>query len=528
MAIAMSAGCGDSTVAAGNDNPIGTVGGMVLDAASQMPMTAATVKIVSGGDTLMAATQMDGTFAMTKVPAGSFIIEISSAGYTTARFQGNLAAVGETPAKNPVATLGPIGLIKADGKFNVRLVDESGAPVPMVNVVGRATSAAFIDFSNGDGVGHGALTFTARSGNDGLVQFTGLPEYPTVAEWVNTNFVVDVPPEKIAGTESYSFAGVSQIFNLANLTQSASDTQQAPTILLAGPHTPLEVISSNLVYLKGNPVFLDQTAQVAPNGPLTVVFNQAINPSTVRVAFYQEDAVALASATPMVTVTTNLLAITPNQALVAGARYNVLLHADSLLAPNVADVESEFNAVVPFFVQQASGVTPAVNVNSVSKVINGNVQVTFTLNEPIGIGAGNTGAIDCVAFYEGANLDNGDPASYVGEYEPPTPVECWAQGNPPPPMNVTALVPIEQPQQPGLTTGFASKFLVNINNTASVPPGGPNSLACKPGVPAPCSGPQSGNKIHLVFSRLPVSQTVRRTNGQPVVEDPVKLVITIP
>jgi hypothetical protein len=524
---ALLGGCNDSTVAVTNDNPTGTVGGMVVDAATQMPMMGATVKLVSGGNTLMAATQMDGTFAVPKVPVGSFIVFISNMGYGTAQFDSSLFSGSALPVKNPVATLGPIGLVKADAQFNVRLVDETGAPVPMVNVVGRATSAAYVDFSGGDGNGRGALSFTAKSGADGLAQFTGLPEYATVAEWVNTNFVVDVPPVKVSGSESYSFLGVSQSFDLSNLTFSSNGAQQAPTILLAGPHTPLEVVGSNLVYLSGIPAFLDQTSQVAPNGPLTVVFNQAINPQTVRVAFLQEDAVTAAAATPMATVTTNLLSITPNQALVAGARYNVLIHADSALAPSAANVVSEFNVVAPFFVQQASGVTPTVNVNSVSKSINGNVQVTFTLNEPIGVGAANSGPISCVAFYEGANLDNGDPASYVGEYEAPSPVQCFSQGNPPPGMDVTAIFPIEQ-TQPGLVTGFASKWLININNTASVPATGPNSLACKPGVPIPCAGPQSGNKIHLIFSRLPVGQTVRRTNGQPVVEDSTKLVITIP
>jgi hypothetical protein len=519
-------GCSSSSTT--SDNPTGIVGGLVLDAASQSPLPSATVKIISGGNTLTATTQMDGTFSVSKVPVGTFIINIASAGYTTAQFEGSLSSPIQVAVKNPVVTVGPIGLIKADATFNVRLVSESGAPVPMVNVIGRVSAAAFIDFSSGDGAGRGSLSFTAKSGSDGLVQFTGLPELATVAEWANPHFTVDVPPTKIADSESYSFLGIQQSFNLSNLVFSSGGPAQAPTILLAGPHTPLSAQASNLVYLKGSPAFLDQTSQVPPDGPITVEFNQAINSSTVRVAFYNEDGITAAAAQPMVTVSTNLLTLTPNAALVAGARYNVAIHVDAALAPTVADVQTEFNTVVPIFVQQASGVTPAVNVNSVSKSVNGNVQVTFTLNEPVGVGAGSTAPIDCVAFYEGANLDNGDPGSYVGEYEPPSPVECYAQGNPPPPMNVTAIYPIEEVQLPGLFTGFASRWLININNTASVPQTGPNSLACKPGVPTPCAGPQTGNKIHLIFSRLPVGQTVRRTNGQPLVEDPSKLVITIP
>jgi hypothetical protein len=398
----------------------------------------------------------------------------------------------------------------------------------MVKVIGRSTGAGWVDFSQGDGRGVGTMTYNATSGNDGLVQFMGLPEYATVSEYVNVDFNVDVAPVKISGSEAYSFLGLITQFNLSQLQYSNGGPAQAPTIVLAGPHTALAAVNSNLVYLNPGPqAFLTQTPQVAPNGPITVEFNQAINPNTVRVVFYNEDGVTPAAATPMATVNTNLLSITPNQALVAGARYNILIHADAAASPNLSNTTNEFNNVVPFFVQQASGVTPAVNVNSVSKATNGGlVQVTFTLNEPIGLGSANTSAISCVAFYEGVNLDNGDPADYSGEWSASGPLQCYSQGNPPAGMDITAIFPIEQ-TQPGLNTGFASKFTINVNNLPAV---GTNSAACKPGGPPPgaCLGPQSGNKIHLIFSKLPVGQTVRRTNGQPVIEDPTKLVITIP
>ncbi|HZS42512.1 MAG TPA: hypothetical protein VFF06_37035 [Polyangia bacterium] len=523
-AAAIAVGCNDSTVAVTNDNPTGTVGGLILTANDQMPLAGVNIKIITGGLTLTATTQTDGTFLIPKVPVGNFVFNASLMGYTSAQFQSSLFNGSALPVKNPVQTIGPIGLIKADATFNVRLVDETGGPVPMVKVTGRTQRASYVDFTGGNPFGVGQQNFEVTSGPDGLVQFSGLPEYATVVGIVDTTFIVDVPPTKINGAEAYSFLGVSQSFDLSNLSFSGGNPE-APTILLAGPHTQLSVIASNLAYVSNN---LTQTLQVPPNGPLFVEFNQAINPNTVRVVFYNEDGVTQAQAQPMATVTTNLLQLTPNQALVAGARYNVLIHVDSALnAPNSGQQLNEYNSVAPFFVQQASGVTPTVNTTSVTKTVSGGgiVTVTFTLNEAIGLGGQNSNPIDCVAFYEGVNLDNGDPANYVGEWSSNGAMQCFSQGNPPPGQNITVLRPIEAAPG-GLVTGFASKFAIDINNS---PAAGTNPAACKPGDPVgSCAGPQSGNKIHLVFSKLPVSATVRRTNGQPVTDDPTKLVITIP
>jgi hypothetical protein len=529
LAAALAGGCNDSTVAVGNDNPLGTVGGLIYDASNQMPLVGANVKVISGGLTFAVQTGMDGAFSIPKVPAGPFIFSANQTGYTTATFGSNLyGAAGNFPVKNPVQTIGPIGLIKADGAFNVRLVDETGAPVPMVKVTAHTQNSNYVDFSNGNPFGVGETSFAATSGADGLVQLTGLPDFALLGTFGNISdtLTVDVPPVKVSGTESYSFLGVSVSFRLSNLNGGGA-TPQAPTITLAGPHTSLLVLGSNIPFLRGAGNFV-QSLTVPPNGPLTVEFNQAINPNTVRVVFYNEDGITQAQAQPMATVTTNLLSMTPNQALVAGARYNVLIHVDASLTPTVNDpfLSTEYNVLAPFFVQQASGVTPTVNMNSISKAANGGlITVTFTLNEPIGLGQQSSGGIDCVAFYEGVNLDNGDPAPYVGEWAATLPLQCIAQSNPAPGMNITVLRPLEQ-TGPAPVTGFASKFAIDINNMPAV---GANSAACKPtDPPGSCGGPSSGNKIHLVFSHLPASQTIRRTNGQPVTDDATKLVIPIP
>ena len=61
----------------------------------------------------------------------------------------------------------------------------------------------------------------------------------------------------------------------------------------------------------------------------------------------------------------------------------------------------------------------------------GNITVTFELSEPIGIGSGNNGLLDCVAFYEvgGMNapgFNNDQTNSFQGDWKGST-----QQGSPP-------------------------------------------------------------------------------------------------
>ena len=78
---------------------------------------------------------------------------------------------------------------------------------------------------------------------------------------------------------------------------------------------------------------------------------------------------------------------------------------------------AELNVTAPFFTEPPSGAPITVVANSVvtSQPPSGTgaIVVTFELSEPVGVGFGNAGALDCVAFYEvgGANAPgfNNDP-----------------------------------------------------------------------------------------------------------------------
>jgi hypothetical protein len=282
------------------------------------------------------------------------------------------------------------------------------------------------------------------------------------------------------------------------------------------------VVTSNDRYFYSPPSAVTEIDGIQSTDDVVVVFNQALDPSSVRVQLYLENGTTPAPMQPTGHVMGNQLVISPTSAYQYGARYNLLVHVDALAAPNNS-VLSEYNNMVPLFTALAVGTTPTVNQSSVSSTTAGNGvrTVTFYVSEPIGIGQGQSGAFDCIAVYD-ANLDNGDPANYVGEYSAGQPSPCASQVSNPPAMNVTILRPIETGP---IITGFATKFTVDYNN-AFLSNG--VSVACAPNAPpGSCPGPTTGNHLHLRFSSTAAGVTIRRVDGEPVKES-TALVLTIP
>src|SRR5262249_27999479 len=71
-------------------NPVGTVGGQILNVAGDAPMADVTVNLVSAGATLTAKTDMNGLYSIQNVPAGSFILSTVAEGFEGALLTGIL------------------------------------------------------------------------------------------------------------------------------------------------------------------------------------------------------------------------------------------------------------------------------------------------------------------------------------------------------------------------------------------------------------------------------------------------------
>jgi len=532
-ALLVAGGCSQG-VSVDNGNPSGTVAGVIVDATSEAPLMGATVTVIAGDKTETATTDMNGQFAVGKVPAGTFIMTVAQMGFVTAQLTDQLqGSIGNFPVSDPQRTVGPIGLFPATGTFAVHVVDETGAAVAGLKLSAR-TGVRQVVFENGLAVGEGAFEVSATTGMDGSASFSGLPVYAALAGVVNTTLTVSVPPTKVMGTEIYDFLGGNFTFDLNNLVASAQ------VIHLAGPHTALAVLDSNIEYLRGlsgsgSPGFTAPVGSLIPiNGPITVAFNQAIDPSSLRAQFLDADG-KLMTTTAMAAVSLNQVSITPSAPLPAGKRFNLILHAIAATTAGTNNATAQFDVTAPFFSEPPSGAPITVIASSVTTANppsgTGFITVTFELSEPIGVGGGANNPLDCVAFYEiggaGAPGFNGDPNTvFQGDWKttssssPPANLVCrqpvGAVGEPE--INVTTLTPLESTNtmtNQTIITGFTSRFSINIGYA----PTNMNAGACKIAtlnMPGTCTPPGAGTKVHLIFSRQDSTTTVKRVNGVTV------------
>ncbi|HWE27117.1 MAG TPA: carboxypeptidase regulatory-like domain-containing protein [Polyangia bacterium] len=538
-ALVLVGGCSQG-VSVDNGNPTGTVAGVVLDATSEAPLTGATVSIIAGDKTQTATTDMNGQFAVAKVPSGTFIMTVSQMGFVTAQLTDMLGgAVGNFPVSDPQRTIGPIGLFPSSGTFAVHVIDETGAPVPMLKLAAR-TAVRQVVFTNGAAAGEGAYEVSATTGADGTATFMGLPVYAGLAGVVDDSFTVSVPPTKVMGTEIYDFLGGTFPFHLNGLLSSTQ------VIHLAGPNTALSILDSNIEYLRGrvgssSPPFNAPVGSLIPiNGPITIAFNQAIDPNSLRTQFLDADG-KLNAVQPMTpTVSLNLVTLSPANPMSAGKRFNLILHAvAATTAGTVAPgTSSELDVTAPFFTQPPSGAPITVVANSVAtnQPVSGTglITVTFELSEPIGVGYGNNGVLGCVAFYDvgGANapgFDNDPNVVFQGDWKSP------ANSSPPgnlvcrqtvgagivgaPEIDVTAMAPLESNNamtNPTVVTGFSAKFSINIAMAPTASNAGPCKQMSPPGTLPGCAIPGTGTKVHLIFSRQDSTTTVKRVDGTTV------------
>jgi hypothetical protein len=491
-----------------------------------MALSGATVTLIAGGKSFTGMTDMNGVFGVTDVPSGSFIAKIDAMGYLAASINGTLGPVGNFPVSNPIATLGPVGLIKSDGTFAVKLVDQTGAPTPNINVTARP-QVRWVDFNNGSPIAMGSFEVTAMSGMDGVATFTGLPDYVSLGSLSGgvDSLPVDVPPVQVMGsTTVYSFLGATFTFQVTHL--GGSGVVDQPVIQLAGPTTPLRILGSNLDYLlnlfsatggsgsSATPSFaaVPTIPYMGNTGPITVEFNQSINRGTIRAQLLDESG-SVTTPALMASGSANVLTITPMSALGNGTRYNLVLHVDAANVPGQQNSAREMDVTAPLFVQPASGATVKLSSTNMPKWNvdgSGTVTVDITFTEPVGVGYGRSDQISCVAYYEVISLNN--------NMNTPLPPGMWPMSSntgtgttcPGPGPDITAIRPLESTNAPLMPiTGFSTKWRVTTDNAAHSEC--LNLLSCNFPSPPPT--------MHLIFDHTLPGNTIKRPDGTPLPTD---------
>jgi hypothetical protein len=504
-------GCGE-TVSVGNDNPTGTVSGLLLTAGTEAPLSGAAVKILAGGEELTATSDTNGVFKVERVPAGTFVISISATGYATVTLNDTLGgAVGNFPVRNPTKTIGPLGLIPNDGTFTVRVVNDAGAPASMIPASAHV-NVRYVNYASGYGSPVGDYVVTATSDGNGNLVFNGIPNFQTLrAVFTNafyTTITVEVSPTKVMGTggEYYNFLGVRTDFDLGGLNTTV------PTITLSGPATALNALEASVSYIVG-PTNPPVPTTTPPAGPITVTFNQALDPNSVRVFLTNEDGLRAGVPDLNATVNLNVLSLTPAMGLTPGARYNLHLRVVAAGAPELNQLK-EFTRVVPLF---TTPTTPVSIVSMRLTDLSAGIGI-IQFSEPVGPGIGYApGTVfSCIAFWEmelglGPEIYQGEWTSMVSQLRCPyqNPIMSPTPG---PAADVTRIESMENTGQGTAATGFSTKWRFYGGSGCPV---GSNS----------CPVPQSNTTTaHLVFSRLPQNLTFRRVTGQALQDNLTKTV----
>jgi hypothetical protein len=343
------AACGSLHTGATEPSAGGAVGGLVVAAGpGEPPLAGAAVEIVTPRGTVAVTSDQSGFFHAGGVAAGPLTVRVTLDGYLPVLLDAQLGgAAGSVPVAGATLTLGPIGLVRADGALTVQVVDDAGAPAPMVGAIARLP-LTYVDYSS-DGAPRaaGRSSLAASSGADGVLSFTALPDLAQLGYVVGLSdrLAVDVPPMQVTSAQvPYAFLGVTAFFALEH------GSAATPTIVLAGPTSPLRVVDTNVDYLlaaaEGQPFLAGASQLVDPAGPLVIVFNQAIDPITLSAVLTDEEGQP-SSVTLAPSTVGNQLTLAPSQALPGGARLNLALHVE---ASGASDSSRELDIIAPLFV----------------------------------------------------------------------------------------------------------------------------------------------------------------------------------
>jgi hypothetical protein len=413
LALAACGGSDSSPIGVNNVSPTGSVGGLILDAATMGPIAGVPVIVIAGGKILPsadgAATDAAGRFAIEGVPAGDLIVQIApKAGYQQVTIEGALAnAAGDFPLANSTLSVGPIALIPlsaADAPFKVQLINPDGSPGASVKAHLR-TQAAWVDLSTGSPQGRGFAVAEATSDNAGILRFSGIPDFLKIAGIVGAvsdTVQIILPPLDTNKDGLADFFGKEQSFSVTKLSGAM------PTIVLssAAPNA-VQVIASNIAALMGK---TGNRVLGSTSGPLFVAFNCAIEPKSVEVTLYDELGKPVASA-PDKTASGHLLTVTM-KGLLGAAEYNINVRVFCNVSGTL--LEGVFGA--PIFTPAPAGAKLTATLKR-SDAKNPN-RVSVGFNEPIGLGSGagpNLTGQNAVLYFDADLNGSGIKGDFPGE-----------------------------------------------------------------------------------------------------------------
>jgi len=480
---------------------MGSVGGLVLDAATREPLEGVTVTLVAGSATASMTTDATGAFSFSEVPSGDVVVTLSKSGYLSAAVTGTLMGAGEYPITNASLTLGPFGLIPATGTFQAVLVYENGAPAGDVPVTARTHVRYYNYGAAGEATADAQTTVvSARTDGTGLVRFSGLPDFALVGEGTADQVTLVVPPIPAppGSPAMYTYPGGSFVFHM-----TAVASQTPVVVLTAGSPQNLSVVASSLASLEASGGAMVPTI-VPRGGPIFITFNQPLDPVATTVTLLDEGTPSSLAAdkTAMVqkSVVYNTLQLSFSPELAAASEYNLVIHAVS----SMGDRTVRYDGWAPFFTEVPTTLSKPTMTREVIDPVNHIEVIHLVFPEPVGTGAAVNNVFqnqNCVLFFSvpltAENNEIGDDPGETGN--------AACRGD--------LVLQAEEPDPPGMagTSGYTKYWKFNL-----------------PVLAGPSSVPQ-GTPVNIVFSRVPqADRTMRRVTGEPVADLVGPMNLTLP
>ena len=324
--------------------PQGFVAGDLRDALNDEPLTGVRVELALGGlpegiDPVF-TTDASGTFRYGPLPAGAaFTLGFTADGYAPVRLSDLVIddTAGDFPTINGALYVGPLYLLRTEGRFSVQVVSQEGARVAGAEVtVETAASYLWADAPRGSASGR------ATTDAQGLATVTGLPDawsLPPRLEGAGA-VTVHVAPVDQDGDGRVDLAGVTRVMSGREVRELGASM----LVVLPRPvSAPLAVVATNvpgLVAPGATPSMLEALE------PVRVVLNKPLDRDAVVVDLRDEEGEPVTS-TLLVSGFENVLEVSAAEGLMAGREYNLALR---LQAGDATPVEV-LQMASPFFVR---------------------------------------------------------------------------------------------------------------------------------------------------------------------------------